>query len=267
MRYFTTGTGPALVLVHGLLGYSFSWRFAMPAFSTIATVYAIDMLGTGFSDRPAGLDCRLRSSAVRLLQFLDAVGITSCDMLGSSYGGAVVMMAAALAPGRIRRLILAAPVNPWSARGVWLAPVLTSRAIAPLLVRLAPHLKVAHDVVLQRLFGDARKIRPGASAGYSAPFTVPGALGYPMRLLRSWKNDLQELRAALPQITNLPTLLLWGSRDSAVSTASALKLRDQFRNAQLVILDGVGHLPYEEVPEEFNRVVIDFLGQSRMETP
>jgi pimeloyl-ACP methyl ester carboxylesterase len=262
MRYFRSGSGPALVLVHGLLGYSFSWRFAMPALSPLATVYAIDMLGTGFSDHPVGLDCSLRASAGRLLRFLDAVGVTTCDLMGSSYGGAVVMMAAARAPDRIRRLILAAPVNPWSGRGRWLAPVVTSRAIAPLLIRLAPCLEVAHAVVLRRLFGDTRRIRPGTLEGYSAPFAIPGSLQYALSLLRSWKQDLQELESVLPRIARVPTLLLWGSVDGAVSPSSATKLCHQFLDARLIIFDGVGHLPYEEVPAQFNRAVIGFLSRA-----
>jgi pimeloyl-ACP methyl ester carboxylesterase len=263
MRYLQCGSGPALVLVHGLLGYSFSWRFAMPALSPLASVYAIDMLGSGFSDRLVGLDCSLRASAGRLLRFLDTVGITSCDLLGSSYGGAVVMMAAALAPDRVRRLILAAPVNPWSARGNWLAPILTNRIVAPLIVQLGARLEVAHSLVLRRLYGDARRIRPGTLEGYSAPFRIPGTLKYAIRLVRSWTQDMQELESALPQIRRVPSLLVWGRLDAAVSPVSAHKVRQQFVDCRLVVFDGVGHLPYEEVPQEFNQAVIEFLSRNR----
>jgi pimeloyl-ACP methyl ester carboxylesterase len=266
MRYLQCGSGPALVLVHGLLGYSFSWRFAMPALSPLASVYAIDMLGSGFSDRPVGLDCSLRASAGRVLRFLDTVGIASCDLLGSSYGGAVVMMAAALARDRVRRLILAAPVNPWSARGNWLAPIFTNRIVAPLIVQLGPRLEVAHSIVLRRLYGDARRIRPGTLEGYSAPFRVPGTLEYAIRLVRSWKQDMQELESALPQIRRVPTLLIWGNQDSAVRPASASRLRQHFADCRLVVFDGVGHLPYEEVPQEFNQAVIEFLSRNRIVT-
>src|SRR3954463_13507678 len=87
LRYLRSGTGPPLLLVHGLLGYSFSWRFAIPPLSEHATVYAVDMLGVGFSDRPPGLNCCLRASAERLLRFLDSAAIVSCDLLGTSHGG------------------------------------------------------------------------------------------------------------------------------------------------------------------------------------
>src|SRR4029077_18888769 len=110
MRYLRAGSGPPLVLLHGLMGYSFSWRFVLPVLSEYANVYAVDMLGTGFSDRPAGLDCRLRANARRVLGFLDAVGIRSFDLLGTSYGGALAMMAAAMCSQRadlhLRKLIL-----------------------------------------------------------------------------------------------------------------------------------------------------------------
>ena len=105
-RYLKAGTGKPLLLVHGLLGYSFSWRFCIPALAEHATVHAIDLLGTGFSDRPAKLDCSFKASARRVVQFMDKTGLGSCDLLGTSHGGAVAMLAASLAPDRIRTLIL-----------------------------------------------------------------------------------------------------------------------------------------------------------------
>src|SRR5258707_12218218 len=111
MRYLRAGSGPALILLHGLLGYSFSWRYTMPALAPYATVYAPDMLGAGFSDRPARLDYSLRGMAQRLLRFNSGPGISSFDLLGTSHGGAVAMMAAAECLGgnaglHLRRLVL-----------------------------------------------------------------------------------------------------------------------------------------------------------------
>jgi pimeloyl-ACP methyl ester carboxylesterase len=259
MRYLRAGSGPPLVLVHGLLGYSFSWRHAMPALAGYATVYAPDMLGCGFSAQPEELDCTMRANAQRLLRFLDGLGVASCDLLGASQGGAVVMKAAALEPDRVRRLILMAPVNPWSSRGMRRAHILSNRLVAPLFLRLAPYFRFTHTFFLRRVFGDASRIRPGTLEGYSAAFSAPGSLEHKLSLLRSWKADLQELKSVLPQIASIPTLLLWGSRDTAVSLASAEHLRQQFKDCRMEVFEGVGHVPYEEVPEEFNRAVIDFL--------
>ena len=127
MRYLRAGSGPALILLHGLLGYSFSWRFAMPALAPYATVYAPDMMGAGFSDRPAGIDHTMRGTAQRLLRFVAGLGVSSLDLLGTSHGGAVAMFAAAQCLDgssrlRLRRLVLVDPVNPYSAHGRRMAP-------------------------------------------------------------------------------------------------------------------------------------------------
>jgi pimeloyl-ACP methyl ester carboxylesterase len=262
MRYLRAGSGPPLLLLHGLLGYSFSWRFAQPALAEKAMVYAVDMQGAGFSDRPPNPNCTFRGHAERLLRFLDGVGVESCDLLGTSHGGAIAMMAAAIAPDRVRSLILVAPVNPWSAHGRRLAPFLSSAPISWLLLRLEPCLGVVHDELLRRLYGDPQRIRPGTRAGYAAALEIPGTLNYGLGVVKSWNRDLADLEAALPRIANIPTLLLWGSNDTAVSPDSAERLRHEFKHCRLEMFSGVGHLPYEEVPERFNASVIEFLSRN-----
>jgi pimeloyl-ACP methyl ester carboxylesterase len=259
VRYLRAGAGPALLLVHGLLGYSFSWRFCIPALAQHATVYAIDLLGTGFSDRPAKVDYSFKASAQRLLQFIDKSGLASCDLLGTSHGGAVAMLAASLAPDRIRKLILVDPVNPWSAHGKRLTAFLSNRLIAPLFSTFTPHVPSLHEFYHRRMFGDRRRIPPDSLEGYRKPMSIPGYCDYPLSVVRSWNRDLEELESVLPRITNIPTLLTWGTKDTAVDPASARQLRKHFRDCRLVLFEGVGHLPYEEVPEEFNRAVIEFL--------
>lgn len=259
MRYLRAGTGPGLVLVHGLLGYSFSWRFAIPALAQHFTVYAVDMLGTGFSDRPSGLDCSFRAGAQRLLQFLDLVGVSKFDLLGTSQGGAVAMAAAACAPDRVQRLVLVAPVNPWSAHGRRIAPFLSNRWISRLFLWSVPLLEPGHNLVLRRLYADPSRIRPGTLEGYSAPFSKPGSFEYALSVLSCWSQSLGQLEAALPTISHIPTLVMWGDRDVAVDPASAVPLCRNFSEHQLITMRGVGHLPYEEAPEEFNRTVTEFL--------
>jgi pimeloyl-ACP methyl ester carboxylesterase len=262
MRYLYAGSGPALLLVHGLLGYSFSWRFTIPALAQHATVYAVDLMGTGFSDRPPDLDCSFRASAQRLLRFMDATGIASCDLLGTSHGGAVSMMLAALASKRIRRLILVDPVNPWSAHGKHLSVLLSNPVVAPMFLTLAPRVRILDEFYHRRMFGDPRRIPPDSLKGYRKPMRIPGSYEYGLAVLRSWNRDLRELESVLPLIADIPTLLTWGTLDTAVDPASAQQLQQRFRDCRLLKFEGVGHLPYEEAPEEFNRAVIAFLSSN-----
>ena len=260
MRYLCAGSGPALILLHGLLGYSFSWRFTIPALAREATIYAPDMLGAGFSDRPSELDCTFRGCARRVLAFADHVGVSSFNLLGTSHGGAVAMTAAISAEqNRVSKLILVAPVNPWSAHGKRVTCFLSSELVSTVFLGLAPHAKFAHRCVLQRLYGDPGRIAPGTLEGYSRPFEKPGGLEYGLRILSTWNKDLEDLESCLPKIRNLPTLIIWGERDRAVDPASARSLQDYFQNARLVTFDGVGHLPYEETPERFNQAIVAYL--------
>src|SRR5580693_965048 len=147
-----------LILLHGLLGYSFSWRFTMPALTPYATVYAPDMMGAGFSDRPAGLDHSMRGTAQRLLRFVKGLGITSFDLLGTSHGGAVAMMAAAECLSgntglNLRGMVLVAPVNPYSAHGKRLAPFVGSNFGTALFRLMIPVASFSYSYWHARMYG------------------------------------------------------------------------------------------------------------------
>ncbi|HEV2116797.1 MAG TPA: alpha/beta fold hydrolase [Terriglobales bacterium] len=263
MRFLHGGSGPPLLLVHGLLGYSFSWRFNLPVLARRFTVFAPDLLGAGFSERVSGLDCSMAAIAGRLLHFLQGQGIEAFDLLGTSHGGAIAMMLAILAaeraPGSVRRLILVDPAHPWSRPRPVLIKLLSRPAGAALFRALLPAIKLTHEHYLRRMYGDPRRISPGTAEGYAEPLANRGTYKYPLCIVRSWHADMGKLQAMLPKIAEIPTLLIWGSRDRVIAPGSAAQLQQQFRNCRLLVVEGAGHLPYEETPEEFNRAVLEFL--------
>src|SRR3954452_15084753 len=171
-RYLVTGSGPPIILLHGLLGFSFSWRRNLQALGECGTLYAIDALGAGYSDHPCPLDCGLKAQAERLLGLMDALGIGSAPVAGNSHGGAVAMMMAGLSAERgrprVTRLLLADPVHPW-AEYEWqqqllidCRPALT--VFGPLLI----HSKLLQTIFLRRLYGDTRRLTPATVEGYTA---------------------------------------------------------------------------------------------------
>jgi pimeloyl-ACP methyl ester carboxylesterase len=267
MRYLRAGTGPALILLHGLMAYSFSWRYVLPALAPYATLYAPDLLGAGFSDRPRGIDHSMRATARRVVQFVKKLGLESFDLLGTSRGGAVAMAAAAecvTAGGskpQVRRLILVCPVNPYSSHGTWLAPFFGTSVGAALFRVSAERMPCMFPYWHGRLYADRSKIPPGSLEGYKAPMATPGMFEHGLSIVRTWTADLRELEGLLPNLAAIPTLLMWGSKDPAVYVSSMEPLSRHFKNVRKVVFPGVGHLPYEECPEEFNRALIEFLKQ------
>lgn len=259
VRYLKAGSGPALLLVHGLLGYSFSWRLNINALAHHRAVYALDLPGIGFSERRPQMDCSMSGAAKRLLKFMDALGIAEAELIGSSHGGSLGILGAALAPQRFSRLVLVGPANPWSSQGRVLVDIFSSAAGAEAFRRGHHLLKPIHGVLLARMYGDRARIRPGTVEGYAAPLEIPGSADYLLGVVACWNADLSKMEDALRKISHIPTLLIWGSKDGAVYPESAAELVKRLPRAELVFMKRAGHLPYEEFPDEFNRLVCDFL--------
>jgi pimeloyl-ACP methyl ester carboxylesterase len=265
MRYLQAGSGPPLILLHGLLGYSFSWRFTIPALAPCTTVYAPDSLGAGFSDRPPNIDHSMRGTAFRILRFADRIGLSTFDLLGTSRGGAVAMSVAAESIAanngqpRVRRLILVAPVNPFSPHGARLASFCGTPFGASLCRWVLERLPSLYPYWHARMFGDRQKIPPDSLPGYKAPLAMPGLFEHALSIVKTWKADLRELEALLPRLGSIPTLLMWGSKDPAVYVSSLEPLAHYFPNSKKVVFPGIGHLAYEECPDDFNRELIQFL--------
>ncbi len=262
MRYLRAGSGPPLILLHGLMGYSFSWRYTMPALAAYRTVYAPDMLGAGFSDRPK-IDHSMRATALRVLSFAERLGISSFDLLGTSRGGAVAMCAAAecVNSGRshLRSLVLVAPVNPYSPHGRWLAAFSGSEPGSVIMRAVLERMPFLYPYIHGHLYGNRSKIPPGTLDGYKAPLAIPGLFDHALSIVKTWGADLRELEVLLPKLRGIPTLLMWGSKDPAVYVSSMEPLARYFPNAERIVFPGIGHLPYEECAEELNRALIEFL--------
>ena len=114
-------------------------------------------------------------------------------------------------------------------------------------------------LALKRMYGDPKKVTAETLNGYSRMMDVPGTIEYALAVVHSWKEDMRELESRFPLLAEVPALLLWGSLDCAVAPASGYELASRMRNARLTVMHGVGHMPYEESPEEFNRLTLDFL--------
>ncbi len=265
MRYLRAGSGPPLVLIHGLLAHSFSWRFNWEALARKYTVYAVDLLGTGYSDRPpvGAVSYSLPETAVRMLLWMQSVGIRNAALLGTSHGGGLALAMAALdrkqGTGLISKLILVAGVNPFTTVGHTRAKIFGSWVGALLLRLITPWAGLSRAVFLERMYGDPRQITQETLDGYRQPLTLPRSIDYGIAIAKSWASDIPYLAGCVEAVSDIPTLLLWGSRDRLVPLPSGEELKRHLKKAKLIAMAGIGHLPYEECPEEFNRVLLEFL--------
>lgn len=263
MHFLKAGSGPDLILLHGLLGTASTWEPTLPGLAAESTVYAIDALGIGESERAPGVDATLRAQADRVVQFMDTLHIEKADFLATSHGGAVALMLAAHYPGRVRGLALHAPANPFSTLGDPLMRFYLS-GLGTWFAHRIPHMPESlQSLALGRMYGNPAQVREGSLEKYIASLKVPGTITHVLNILRAWFEDMRALRAALAHVQQFPALLVWGDRDRAVDIASAAPLQRCFARAQLTVLPDTGHLPYEECPELLVRVVNRFLATVR----
>jgi pimeloyl-ACP methyl ester carboxylesterase len=264
LHYLRAGSGPPLLLLHGLLGGAFCWRLNVDALSGQRTIFAVDLPGLGACDAPRHLDCSMTAQAQRVRSLLEQLGLESVDVVGSSWGGAIAMFVAAQSR-RVRSLVLAAPVNPWSDLGAGRIRFFKGR-LGGALLRLAwPFSRPVHRIAVERMYGDPRRVPSGTIEGYSAQFMQPGRVHSILNSLRNWEDDVNALSQAIRRIT-APSLLIWGTRDGAVDLRSAEQLRRALPASKLALIEGAGHLPFEETPGEFNRLVLDFVEGIRAES-
>jgi pimeloyl-ACP methyl ester carboxylesterase len=263
MHCLKAGSGPDLILVHGLLGTASAWDPVIPRLAEESTVYAVDALGLGESERVPGIDATLEGQAGRLVMFMDQSGIRSADFLATSHGGAVALTLAARHPGRVRNLMLHAPANPYSQLGDPLINFYLTGLGTWFAHRIATLPESMQALALGRMYGNPSQLRDGSLGKYIGSLRVPGTVNYVLSILSTWYADMAKLKTDLEHVHQFPTLLLWGDRDRAVSMESGQRLRRCFDQVEFQVLPGTGHLPYEECPESLGRLVNSFLPKMR----
>jgi len=263
-RYQHAGSGPPLLLIHGFMAYSFSWRMVIKALAEHYTVYAMDLPGTGFSQRNALLPGTLASDAEHLLQFMNHLGLKECDIIGTSRGGgATIALCALLAQKgqlyRIHRIILSAPINPWSRYENARVHFLETPLGCFYVVHMASRLSIILKRYFLQLYYNRATIPADSFAGYQTGLAAAGSFQHLWKIARSWFADLNHIENCIPLAQSLPALILWGEHDRAVRPASAYEIHRRWKNSVVVMMPNIGHMPYEEAPEEFTRIALDFL--------
>ena len=259
IHYQRAGTGRPLLLLHGLVGSAKNWRQNISFLSRDSNVYAVDLFNMGESERVPGLDAGLEATADRLAAYMDALGLDEADIAGHSHGGAVAMMFAARHPDRVRRLILFAPANPFCDLGNQLIRFYQTR-LGIWLARRIPFLpRMLKATALSRMYGDPSRVSVDALEGYTQGLHIPGTMDHVLQIVQRWFVDMGLLRSALTGLAPKPTLLIWGDRDRAVGLDSARELQRTLPQSSLIVLPGVGHIAFEEMPDVCNQAMRDWL--------
>ena len=250
---------PALVLIHGFASSTLVWsKVFLPLAQAGFRVIAVDLLGFGYSGKPRNGQYTIAGQARLLNGLLDRLNIKRATLVGSSYGGAVAATCALDYPQRVAKLVLIGTVNNNRPLGYKLMRVLGSPVfgdvVSPLLIgsrrllrRRMKRVYDRHEWVLDERRVDARHL----------PLRAAGTQRAIIRTVRRWDAERISREAHL---IRQPTLLLWGENDCEIPLADGERLHEEIPGSRLIVFLNCGHIPHEEYPEEFTKVVADFCG-------
>jgi pimeloyl-ACP methyl ester carboxylesterase len=260
------GQGPDVLLLHGLGGTRASLFETAATLSRSYRVHAPDLPGFGSSSKPALGAYNAGWFADIMLGLLDELDVERTHVVGNSMGGRVAIELGLVAPDRIRALGLLCPAVAWLKRG--LHPIV--RLMRPEF-GLLPH-AFRRSVVASHFWGmfhDRDLIDPEVADLVVDEFQrIYQTAGARLALLASARNIYLEApfgrHGFYRRLADLepPALFVWGSHDRLVPAAFGPHVRKWLPHAEQVTIDGCGHVPQVEHPEEINPLLLDFFARA-----
>jgi pimeloyl-ACP methyl ester carboxylesterase len=256
VRYLDYGTGPALVLLHGMAA---SWQWWLENIPTLAQhhrVIAVDLPGFGQSEQlpaPAEMSTHART----VLDLLGQLDIESATVSGHSMGGLVAIEMFAADPLRVRNLILVdsggVPMSERRLAVILVALRICTGILRRRFVRRALATKLwARRLALRAAFRDPRVMSPELAAETMPIFGGPGSVDAVAAAGRA-------VHATVPESITRPVLLVWGERDVIAPPWCAHQMHDKLPDSELAVFAGAGHTPMIEFPDQFNDLVLRFI--------
>lgn len=248
------GDGRPVLLLHGILVSSWSWRHVIDALDSSFRPIALCHKGHGWSSKAAG-NYSVGGLAESVLDVLDALGLDRVDIVGNSLGGGVALRIALDHPERVGRLVLVAPAAVplgglrllLGLQGAHFSGLYKAVLRRPVIELLLKHLAYAQPIV------DAEYMRWMWGPLDSGETFVAAA-----RVSRHLARDMKAVYDDLPRVFKR-TLIVWGERDGIIDARFATRLAARMPRARAHVLADCAHCPMEERPEAFNTLLADFL--------
>lgn len=253
-NYHDLGAGRPVLLIHGSgpgVSAWANWRLNMPALAEGRRVIAPDLVGFGFTERPAGIVYDREVWVRHAMGVLDALDLPEVDIVGNSFGGALALALAVRYPRRVRRLVLMGSAGISFPLTEGLDAVWGYEPSVENMRRMLDIFAYDRGLVSDELAELRYKasVRPGVQEAFSAMFPPPRQTGVEMLALQD--KDIAQIAH--------PTLIVHGREDKVLPPENAHRLFDLIPNAELHMFGKCGHWTQIEHAARFNMLVADFL--------
>lgn len=246
VHYKDEGSGPTLLLIHGTASSLHTWDGWVRELEGDFRVLRLDLPAYGLTGPEGDHDYSPRRRTDVLVALLDHLGVPRCSVAGNSLGGYLAWQLAMRHPERVDRLVLidAAGYPEPRPGGMTVLDLGKVPLLSGALSRLTPRFLIASGV--RESYGDPSKLAPEVIDRYWRLLRRPGNRQALLADLNQQGGRPQhEAIGTLRQ----PTLVMWGREDQLIKVELAERFHRELPSSQLVIYDGVGHVPMEEIPE------------------
>ncbi|MEI2810845.1 MAG: alpha/beta fold hydrolase [Nocardioides sp.] len=261
--YIQAGSGPALLLLHGLGCDHSTWAAVFDDLARDFTVIAPDLLGHGASDKPRA-DYSVGGYANGMRDLLAVLGIDRVTLVGHSLGGGVAMQFGYQYPHLVERMILVGP----GGFGAEVTPLLRlvatpgfPQAMSVLTLPGLRHLGVAGLETLAKLPTKHTRDLDQVAAIFDS-FKDPAtraAIAHVVRAVVDWQGQVISVADRAYLSDGFPTCIIWGSEDAVIPASHADAAADVLPHARVEVIGNSGHFPHLDHPERFAKVVRDFV--------
>ena len=260
-------TDPTLVLIHGYTASTYVWKTVAPMLADRHFhIIAVDLLGFGYSNKPAWFDYTIVSQARMIERLMDRLGIGRAVLVGSSYGGAVASTVALDYAERVEKLVLVGAVCNDEVKE---RRLLKLAAVPGLGEILTPFIADSKALLKRRMQNTIAPINHHLITterieAVHRPLNAADGHHSLLQTARNWDACRIESDASL---INQPTLIIWGEEDTVIGIHNGEKLHQEILNSRFVVLKNCGHVPHEEKPERFVELVSEFCRDKKEKMP
>lgn len=258
MHYIEKGTGPRhILLLHGFAAHSYTWKFVIESLAQAGYhVWALDLIGFGFSDKPLDVHYGLDLFIAQIEAFMEEMHLSSAAIIGHSMGGGLALAMALFHSARVQSLVLMDAL-------VYPIKLPIYFALARVLGNLSKPFfgRMATKRVLKDVMYDHKKISEEQIAAYTSPLSMPGGKEALIKSLQNFTDhELWRIHAHLDDI-KVPTLIIWGEKDKWMPSHYHQRLSHALPHAHKVIIPNCGHVSPEESPQECGKAILEFYKQ------
>ena len=261
--YRSGGSGPVLVLIHGITSTSATWAYVLPSLAEHFTVIAPDLIGHGESAKPRG-DYSLGAYAAGIRDLLIALGHERATFVGHSLGGGVAMQLSYLFPEHCERLVLVSSGGLGREISVLLraASLPGSELVLPLLVneRVVGLGRVVGDLLGRvglRVHADLGEVLRGHAS--LSDGDARAAFLHTLRPIVDVRGQRVDATDRIYLAQSIPFMMVWGERDPIVPVAHGRAVHELVPGSRLEVFPDAGHFPHLDDPIRFVRVMIEFV--------